>query len=187
MPSKCERSAALRPRLWALAFVMSAGLYCQPSAFVYHENVLYNFSSEGFLAPGMLQTMATLPVEQEAAPSLAAARAVCVKEAAREARRRAVRVMLHTRFDLPGQAGGSPGALESDYPFPLSERDYIRGEIAFDALLERGYIALQDLRLARECTIVFRIKGRDLPDEIRAVPVRFRPEGLKGGVVAPRS
>ncbi len=168
-----------------LLLLAALALTCEPSPYIYHEHVVYNFSSEGFLAPDLLQTVGVAPLDREREQAPGSARSACVKNATRAARRRALRVLLHTHFNLPGsreeQAASQAGDLERDYPFPLTERDLIRGEIEFAGLLERGYIALQDLRAARECTIVFRIKGRDLPGEIRSTPVDFEPEGMRGG------
>ncbi|MBI3394888.1 MAG: hypothetical protein HY042_03555 [Spirochaetia bacterium] len=153
---------------------------CRPSQVVYADRVQYNYKDEGFLSPDVLQTIA----KANTGPSLTLeqGRQECIREAESKAKRRALRVILHTRFMIKARKSGpslTGSRFEDDYPFSFTERDFIRGELDFEALLGTGYIALQDARESETCTVVYRIEGTDIPALVRMQRVTFRPEGLK--------
>lgn len=166
----------LRAALFMLiAFLLA---WCAPPAYISQKHARYDFQTEGFLSPRILQTIG----RHESDPGQT--RQACLEQALDQAVRRAVRVFLHTHFELPPRAGGSGlgaaagSAFERSYPFEFTERDHIRGLLDFDSLLRRSFLALQDSRLSTECTVVLRLEGQDLPAEIRKMAVSFRPEHI---------
>jgi hypothetical protein len=155
---------------------------CQPSQFLEKRHVTYNFQDEGFLSNHVLQTTGSAQVT-ETRWGTAGGKRLCLGAAEQEARRRSLRVMLHTRLEIPaGQAAQGDMAaatFERDYPYAFSVRDLIRAELDFRVLLDRGFIALQENRKRGECSLVFRIESTgelDLPAEIRQVSLSFEPE-----------
>ncbi len=166
-----------RISVWiVIVFACSTLPGCTPSALIQKDRVDFNFQDEGFLSPKVLQTVGKARV----AGSEIRADEYCADQALAHAKRKALSAIIHTRFDLPSRKKSislQPGsAFTDDYPFPLTERDYARGLIDFDALIGSGYIALQDTRQAESCTVVFRIRSEDLPAAIRRIQVTFRPE-----------
>ena len=160
--------------------VLAAG--CQPSRFLEKRHVTYNFEDEGFLSTHLLQTVGSVSLD-ETSRGTASARRLCLSRAEHEARRRSLRVILHTFFEIPGTAGGAlltgTNTFDRDYPIAFTERDLIRAELDFRELLNRGFIALQENRKRDACSVVFRIESaadQDLPDEIRSVRLTFEPE-----------
>ncbi|MBX7059804.1 MAG: hypothetical protein K1X75_17200 [Leptospirales bacterium] len=149
---------------------------CTPSAELQRMGVAYNFLDEGFLDRHTLQTLGRSQMESSGG-GLDADRSRCLTRALDEARLRAVRAMLHLRDSIPPLATDSSynqSAFESDYPRRFPEAELRRAQSEFAALLERGYIALQDARSQDSCKLAFRIVGEDLPREIRATPGRQR-------------
>lgn len=146
---------------------------CTPSAVVRNQYVTYNFKDEGFLSPALIQTLGQggyASGEQ----TVQAARAHCLSRAESAARRKLLRILVHTRFELKAPRGGD--SFEKDYPAALSERDLLRAEADFAELLSRSFVAVQDARARDSCSVVLRLPGTDLPAEIRATEVTFRPE-----------
>jgi len=157
---------------------------CTPSSVIYKENVIYNFSDEGFLAPDMLQTVGEAPVERYDA-GIDAARTLCLEEAFYRARERALRVMLHTTLRIPAAATTQGrDSFESDYPVHFRETEYYRALIDFKKLIEKGYIALQDSRSTERCYVVFRLKQEKLAESIRSTKLTFCISGLPRGSTA---
>lgn len=116
----------------------------------------------------------------------AGGRRLCFSAAEQTARQRSLRVMLHTYFDLSAnqatQLDLGTATFERDYPLSFTDRDLIRAELDFRALLDRGFIALQENRSRDACSVVFRIEStgdQDLPEEIRAVRLTFQPENQR--------
>ncbi|MBE7439732.1 MAG: hypothetical protein HS115_14845 [Spirochaetales bacterium] len=139
---------------------------CQTSAHLRSEYVDYEFTKEGFLAPDLLQVVGRTPYRQ--ARSLLNAQTLCINDAQRAARKRMLRIFLNTALGVEeGPSLTGAGTLETDYPADFSAGEYIEAEVVFDELLNRSYIALQDLRSPEECMLVFRLKGRALAEEIR--------------------
>lgn len=163
--------------LLPVAFLVSA---CATPDFFLKEYALYNLQDEGFLTPDLIQTIgrSDYPVDGY---GLEGARRICTDEALQTARKRSLKILLHTYYNLPAIPSGqgvSASNFERDYPFPLTERDYIRAEIDFQSVLKRGYIALQDMRSSRNCTVVFRIYEKDLIHDIRNSQLTFQPENF---------
>jgi len=170
-------SAPLREiRTWFLGF-LSLLLQCTPSVVIERKYVTYNFSDEGFLSPGMIQTIGK-SVYAKGEPTLDASRLHCLENALVQAREKMLRIMVHTKFRLKAGSGQLTG-LEKDYPRPLSQRDMMRADADFGSLLDRGYIALQDVRSTDSCSIIYRLVGENLPEEIKSVETTFKPELLK--------
>ncbi|MCR9141102.1 MAG: hypothetical protein NXI24_02540 [bacterium] len=158
---------------------------CQPSRFLEKRHVTYNFQDEGFLSKHVLQTIGSTGVN-ETSRGTEGGRRLCLSAAERVARERSLRVMLHTRLDLisnqPTELELGSATFDRDYPFAFTPRDLIRAEVDFRALLNRGFIALQENRSRDACSVVFRIESagdRDLPAEIRAVRLTFQPENQR--------
>jgi len=149
------------------AAVFSAG-GCNPSEVIYKEHVVYNFTSEGFLMPDVLQAVGRADVTRLDA-GLDAGRSRCLEEALYNAKNRALRVMLHTNLYIPG--GGD--SFDADYPVNFSEGEYIRANVDFSDILSKGYIALQDSRSSSSCFVVFRIMEKDLIKKIKRVDLTF--------------
>lgn len=182
----------------ALALLIAGGGACKASPFLEKRHVTYNFQDEGFLSSRVLQTVGRSQLEADASWGTAGARRRCLATAQQIARERTLRVLLHTRLNLQGNQpeqapevdglGGS--SFERDYPLNFSPRDLLRAEIDFRALLDRGVIVLEENRQRDSCSVVFRIESpaateaaagatdvfRDLPSEIRAVPLSFAPQ-----------
>jgi len=155
---------------------------CAPTESILKENVDFNFKEEGFLDPDTLQTIgeALYPALSE---GIETQRVLCLKQALDVAKERSLRIMLHTNLNLPARkvtvnataTGTAQKDFDRDYPFPFSKRDLLHAEIDFMPLLDKGYIALQDTRTMEKCTVIFRIKGDDLPGEIRKYKLSFMP------------
>ena len=161
--------------------ILFLGSACAPTPFIAQKHVRYDFTTEGFLSPHMLQTVG------RGEGSERSSREQCLERALESAVRKAVRVMLHTKHEIPPDSGGSlrtgqPGgdAFERSYPFQFTQRDYVRGLIDYDSLLRQSYLALQDARSRTDCTVVLRLEGTDLPAKIRSIRLTFMPEGLRG-------
>lgn len=159
---------------WILLLIFSGitvlllGADCSPSEIIYKEHVIYNFTSEGFLMPDVLQTIGRADVTRLDA-GLDAGRSRCLEEALYIAKNRALRVMFHTNLDIPGRGE----TFDADYPVIFSEREYIRGNVDFSPVLAKGYIALQDSRSSSSCVVVFRIMEKDLIQNIKKVNLTF--------------
>ncbi len=179
----CIKKILWAPRCKILLLLTLLAANCQPSSFLVKQNVTYNFTTEGFLSPNVLQTVGQAEIESRRYGGSRAAHRLCLNTALRTAKERSLRVMLHTHFDVrPGQersSGVDSGDFARDYPLDFSERDLIRAELDFRDLLEQGFIALQDNRSRASCSVVFRIEGEDLPAQIRSVSLTFRPENLE--------
>ena len=154
---------------------------CVPTPYVAQKHVRYDFRTEGFLSPHMLQTIG------RAEGTEMGTRQHCLERALEIAVHKAVRVMLHTRYEIPPDSGvsttpGQPAVdeFERSYPFRFTPRDYVRALYDYDSLLHRSYLALQDSRSRLDCTVVLRIEAQDLPAQIRSVRLTFVPEGLRG-------
>ena len=164
----------------AMAMGLFSTLRCSPSPYLLNKHAVYNFTDQGFLTPDLLQTRGGASLPRHA--DIREARRICLERALHRAVRRALCVLLHTHFDIGVEGSVRPNAVEggfaTDYPHPFTERDYIRAEIDFGPILRKGFIALQDLRSAQECTIVFRIMDSDLPGQIRGLKLTFTPEKL---------
>ncbi|MDH5655368.1 MAG: hypothetical protein OEZ34_05640 [Spirochaetia bacterium] len=146
---------------------------CTPSDVIYKKHVVYNFTTEGFLSPGVLQTIGKAEVTRLDA-GLDAGRTRCLEEALFRAKNRAIRVMFHTNLDISGREGGfAVSDFDADYPVDFSERDYIRANVDFSEILNTGYIALQDSRSSSRCQIVFRIMDKSLIRKIKKVNLTF--------------
>lgn len=149
---------------------------CAPSAAVKNRYVTYNFKDEGYLSPAMIQTLGK-SAYAEGEQTVQASRAHCLARAELAARKRLIRILLHTRFELKSDAkGAARDSFEKDYPAALSERDLLRAEVDFAEILSRSFIAVQDSRAAETCSVVLRLPGEDLPAEVRAIPVTFALE-----------
>jgi hypothetical protein len=141
---------------------------CKPSDVIYKEHVIYNFTSEGFLMHDVLQTIGKADVTRLDA-GLEAGRSRCLEEAFYIAKKKALRVMFHTKLNIPG--GGN--TFDADYPVTFSEREYIRGNADFSPVLSKGYIALQDSRSSSNCLVVFRVMEKDLVKKIKKIDMSF--------------
>lgn len=160
--------------IFSLVFVCA----CAPSAAVKNQFVTYNFKDEGYLSPALIQTRGQsryAPAEQ----TVQASRVHCLARAEEAARKKLLRVLLHTRFDLKAEAKSDRDSFEKDYPAALTERDLLRAEVDFSELLARSFVAVKDARSQDTCSVVLRLPGADLPGEIRAMPVTFRLERKK--------
>ena len=150
---------------------------CQTSSFLLYREVRYNFTSEGFLSPDLLQTIGKAHLPEDAAGR--AARRACRSEALAIAQRRMLRVFLHTRLRLRpgfGSALGQGSSFERDYPVHFSPLELFEARIRFSELLRRSYIAVEDFRSKNTCLLVLRLSGNDLPAEIRNMPWRDTEE-----------
>ena len=159
---------------WLLIF-----FNCNPTPYLLKKHVIYNFESEGFLSPDILQTIGRgVPFEDD---RLSTKRRSCLENAMSLAVDRCLSVFLHTNLDIR-QAQEKRGAIErnfqSDYPKKFTRRDLIRARIDFEPLLKQGFVALQDARSPEYCTVVFRIQISDLPSQIRDIKLTFKPENL---------
>ena len=152
------------------AFVLLVG--CNPDPAILRRYALYNFEDEGFLTPDLLQTKARISLPGHPGKDTDT---LCLYRVRRKAERRALQIFLHIYFDLPAKDAASWDFL-TDYPQSFTERDYLRAEVDFRPLLEKGYIALQDRRDQKTCSIVFRIRESNLSLKIRELPLTFRPE-----------
>lgn len=108
-----------------------------------------------------------------------ASRAHCLARAEEAARKKLLRILVHTRFDLRANAKGDKDNFDRDYPAALTERDLLRAEVDFGELLSRSFVAVKDTRSLDSCSVVLRLPGEDLPAEVRRIPVTFRPERKK--------
>ncbi len=154
---------------------------CHPSELLYKEHALYNFKDQGFLSKDLLQTTASSPYPQMDLGSRGI-RQVCIDEAIRTAKKRVLRVFLHTYFRIPPTDSVflyDEQQFYRDYPVEFSGSDYIRAEIDFAPLLKNGFIALQDSRGSEDCYVVFRIIESDLPNKIRSSTVSFIPDAIE--------
>ena len=163
--------------------VLCAGLLgaCQASSFLYRNHVTYNFTDEGFLSTHVLQTIGESEIEPSAYGTARDDR-LCANRALNRARERALVVILHTYYDIEpirGSSGSSTNTYANDYPHEFRPSELIRAEVYFRPILERGFIALQDNRARKDCTVVFRIEGPNLPGEIRSLPVTYEPDSLR--------
>ncbi|MCE9599723.1 MAG: hypothetical protein K8S54_17320 [Spirochaetia bacterium] len=147
---------------------------CTPSALIERKYVTYNFREEGFLSPRMIQTIGKSNYANGEL-TVDASRFHCSQNALSMARDRMLRVMIHTKFSLKGQKASGSSGFDRDYPVAFSGRDLMRAEADFGALLDRGYIALQDVRATDSCSIVYRLEGEDLSAEIKSVETTFQP------------
>lgn len=167
----------MRPRIQITFFLVGLAVsFCQTSGFLLYREVRYNFSSEGFLSPGLLQTIGKSEIEAEIPTDRA--RKLCRNDARELAERRMLRVFLHTKFELrPGSGDGSFGEsdFERDYPVRFSPVEILEARSDFQALLGKSYIAVEDFRSRKNCLIVLRLAGTDLPSEIRATKSSYSP------------
>ncbi len=155
----------------------------QNSAFLTKRYVDFNFTSEGFLSVSVLQTIGWAEY-QSTNRGTNHDKALCLRLAQHAARQRILRVMLHVRFDLPSnRTKDSPGPKDfsTDYPLHFRQSDFLRAELKFSPILKRAFIALQDSRdhYKKKCMVVYRITGKHLANEIRQVPVDFKPTQKK--------
>lgn len=160
--------------LLAALFALFALGRCTPSALIERKYVTYNFRDEGFLSPRMIQTVGKSNYASGEL-TVEAARVHCSQNALYMARDRMLRVFIHTKFNLKGQRATGTSGFDRDYPAALSERELLRAETDFGPLIDRGYIALQDVRAADSCSIVYRLEGEDLSKEIRSIETTFQP------------
>lgn len=145
---------------------------CTPSDVVFKKYAEHDFQTEGFLTRNILQTIgrAAMP---EGQLSHIEARKQCLEKAYLEAEKKMLNVFLHTKLDIPSAA---QSGFERDYPHPFTDRDLIRAYADFYPLLENAFIALQDTRSYRECTLVLRIRSENIPRHIRNIEMTFEPE-----------
>lgn len=159
--------------LIAILIVTTIGASCTPSAVVYDRHVFYNFQDEGFLDRNTIQTIGRAEYPPGDIGKEAADR-ICLERALDVARKRALSIILHTAFSIPGQPGTSTsGTFEQDYPRQFSEIDLIRAELSYAAIINPGFIALQDVRQEKKCSIIFRIEGNNLPSQIKSLKPGF--------------
>ncbi len=151
---------------------------CTPSAVVKNQFVTYNFKDEGYLSPALIQTLGQSGYA-EGEQTVQASRVHCLSRAEDAARKKLLRVLLHTRFDLKAQAKSERDSFDRDYPAALTDRDLLRAEVDFAELLSRSFVAVKDARSNERCSVVLRLPGQDLPGEVRAMPVTFRLERKK--------
>lgn len=154
---------------------------CTPSELLYKEHALYNFTDEGFLSQDMVQTLGSSPYPGLALGSRGIKR-VCTEEALKKARLKMLRIFLHTYFRIPPADSSyinDSDQFNRDYPLEFSRADYIKAEIDFLPVLEKGYIALQDTRSSDECYVVFRIRESNIIHVIRSSGVSFLPKGIR--------
>lgn len=153
---------------------------CQPSEILIVDEVQYNFTVEGFLSRNVLQTIGNAKFRDHKYGTDHARRA-CLLTAGDLARQRMLRVMLHTHFEIQGQANSSyleQDPFESDYPVEFAPGEYIRAELAFRPLLDKSFIALENARSRSSCQVVLRLVGQDLPSRIRSQTVLFTPRSV---------
>lgn len=161
-------------RLLFSIILLSLFISCTPSTVLYNKHVIYNFKDEGFLAPNLLQTVGTAEVRLLDG-GLEAARVHCIEEAFYTAKNKAIRVMLHTRLDIPGSESGSgiSGSFARDYPVEFRQKDYLKAAVDFKDLLDEGFLALQDSRTTQDCSVVYRIIDDQLIRKIKGVELSF--------------
>jgi hypothetical protein len=147
---------------------------CTPSPEIYRQHVTYNFRDEGFLDPDTLQIFGE-SAYRNIEEGDAAVRNLCIEDAYREARKKTLSVFMHTYFKIPPSAKSGQSDFGKDYPYNFSDKDYIRAEIDFGPLLEKGFIAMQDIQSVKSCFIIYRIREKDLAEKIRSQKVTFDP------------
>lgn len=164
-----------RPRL---IFLLCCSFACAPSIAVKNQYVTYNFKDEGYLSPALIQTLGESGYAS-GEQTVQASRAHCLARAEQAARKKLLRVLVHTRFELRANAKGDKDNFDKDYPAALTDRDLLRAEVDFGELLSRSFIAVKDTRSYETCSVVLRLPGEDLPAEVRKIPVTFRLERKK--------
>ena len=127
------------------------------------------------MSPALIQTRGQSRYA-EAEQTVQASRVHCLGRAETAAKKKLLRVLLHTRFELKAQAKSERDSFDRDYPAALTDRDLLRAEVDFSGLLSRSFVAVKDTRSAETCSVVLRLPGVDLPGEVRAVPVTFSLE-----------
>ena len=155
---------------------------CRQSEFLRKRYVDFNFIDEGFVSPSLLQTLGRASYKSEKGGS-DKDEALCLKLAQRKARKRLLRVILHTHFRISSRNSfdkerGKPvrekTAFEKDYPFSFSDDELLQAELAFQPFLQRAFIALQDSRDPKQCMVLYRVTGENLPEEIQQMKPAFK-------------
>ena len=170
------------PTLGALIALLLVLGTCRQSEFLRKRYVDFNFNDEGFLSPSLLQTIGHASYQSARRGSRNDER-LCLELAQRKARKRLLKVVLHLYFNISSQdsfdkqkkeASKTKHSFSRDYPAAFSNEELLRAELAFSGFLQRAFIALQDSRDPKQCMVVYRIKGKNLPQEIRQTKVKFK-------------
>lgn len=153
---------------------------CTPSPILFKEHALYNFSEEGFLSGDLVQTIGTSPYPGDLVGK-EGVRRMCLQLARDNARNRMLTIFLHTYFDIPptNNQKSIENTFQEDFPMTFNSTDLIRAEVDFQELLKDAYVALQDSRNPKKCSVVYRIMKANLPDSIRDTKTTFVPEVLR--------
>lgn len=155
---------------------------CRQSQFLRKRYIDFNFRDEGFLSPSLLQTLAYASYQSGKVGSRNDER-MCLELAQRKARKRLLRVILHLYFNIDsksrlnkkmGEQSVTKHSFNTDYPFSFSADEFLRAELAFNPILRKAFIALQDSRDPKRCMIVYRVKAKDLSQEIQNLKVNFK-------------
>lgn len=153
---------------------------CTPSEVYYKRYALYNFDDEGFLAADLVQTIGKSKMPQIEA-GLIQRRRLCLNSALDEARDRMVSIFLHTNQDIrasPLATNADENSYITDYPVQFSRRDIMLGTATFRQLLDTAFIALQDSRSEKSCTIVLRIIDDKIIDKINQYRLAYELESV---------
>ena len=146
---------------------------CIRSEFLSKRYIDFNFTEEGFLSRRILQTIARTKY-MPSGRGRKYDRLQCFQLAYEQAKRRALKVILHVYFRLPREKRPySFPDFKKDYPIKFMEVDLIRGELFFTPILDRGVTVLKDSREQGKCILIYRISGSDIPKEIRKMKPAF--------------
>lgn len=165
---------------FVLIVLAITALGCTPSGVYYKRYALYNFEDEGFLASDLVQTIGTSEMPR-LDTGIIQKRRQCLNAALDNARDRMISIFLHTHQDIDGSGvpvDASMNPYSSDYPVVFSARDIMLGTVTFRNLLDSAFIALQDSRSQKSCTIVLRIIDEDISTKIRAVDLEYELESI---------
>ncbi|HBS03854.1 MAG TPA: hypothetical protein DEA96_02740 [Leptospiraceae bacterium] len=162
--------------LMLLGLISFAGCrFWEPSDVIYKRYALYNLEEEGYLASDIIQTRGK--ANSTADSGKVQRDRICAQKALEKAQFRMARIFLHTRLSIPPvPVTGNRASFDQDYPVQFSDRDLFLATIDYAAILQKGYIALQDTSDGNVCTVVFRIRDPNLIDEIKSVDLSFQPE-----------
>ena len=160
-------------RLFFFSIFLLLQSSCSRSEFLSKRYIDFNFTEEGFLNRKILQTIARTKYSPSGR-GLRYDRLQCLQLAHEQAKRRALRVILHIYFRLPpGRRRDLRPNFKKDYPIKFANIDLVRGELGFVSILDRGVTVLQDNREKGKCMLVYRISGSDIPKEIRKMKQSF--------------